>query len=524
MPLAAVLVVGGLFCFPGGAAAADVDYDKLFAPFAGSASGKNGLVVNWAVKNDVAGKTKEESEENAWLVVTPSRGGKTLPALYQEGDYLALGAPAELPLVTLEDYNFDGHDDLQLVEGMSARGAYGPVYLFNPADGNFVKSEPLSELQMLGVDKKNKLLTAHYHENACVSASRKYLVKGFDTLELVFEAGTECPDELLEKNQYRSFERSYKDGKLVLEKTDLHALNGGGEAESPAPAGADAGEKGSARLATDSFSAELPKGWNVSEEGAATIFQSDGEKPQSIVCAAFPLAKVDMDLLLQRYAPEGKKRKVSDASYLYVNNEGERCWMGVAESGDIFDICVSEPVEAMPAFLKSLETSSPDSSAAAFFKEAGTQTVVDWLAFATPDIPAGKAATAKGGAGEKQGQKMITFTGNKITAQIPAGWKAESSGQFVSFTAPEGAAGGFAAGAAIPLKSAEWEAFEKTSMTLIDKLGGKNVLDSEGSYEFQLPDNVMAITSHYNGVALLVMFRWDDDVSHELALSIELID
>lgn len=232
---AVFLVAGTLVWFPGRAVADDLNYAELFRPLAGKATGNNELTVAWTVKRDLPGKEKKGGEDAAWLVVTSSLGGKNLPPLYLEGDYAALAGMAGseiLPLVSLKDYNFDGHDDLHLAEGMSARGVYGPIHLFNPKSGGFEKSDAFSELQMVDVIPKRKRVTALYHENSCTNASREYIVRGFDTLELVFEEGTECPEDLLANDQYRSFRREYKNGTLVSEKTELHALDEDGDSDS----------------------------------------------------------------------------------------------------------------------------------------------------------------------------------------------------------------------------------------------------------------------------------------------------
>lgn len=303
-PLAALLVAGAVVCVPGQAAADDIDYDEMFTPLAGKASGNNGLTVSWTVKHEVPGREKAGGEDTAWLMVTPALDGKKLPFLHLEGDYAAVIGMADmatLSLVTLQDYNFDGHDDMSLVEGVATRGLYMITYLFNPESGGFEKSEPFSTLQMIEVDKKRKRLITQYHEGAFANSVREYVVKGFDTLELVFEEGTESPVELLDNMQYRSFRREYRDGKLVSEKTELHTLEEAGQPVSPAQEGGNSDGDGAENpdlpldapvpAATTPFSgkgirADLPDGWTAKIDGETVVFSASGGVDKGFVMAA----------------------------------------------------------------------------------------------------------------------------------------------------------------------------------------------------------------------------------------------
>lgn len=213
-PLVFLLALALLPCFSAPARAADADY----AAFKGEAEGGNGLKISWRVVADLPGKEKDDAD-NAWLVVQPSLNGKELPAVSKESDYTSL---PDLPLVYIEDFNFDGRDDLFLVEGQGTHGAYGEVQLFNPGAGRFEPSENL--IAFYTVDKKRKRLLEAYHDSACENGEREYIVKGFDELELVFEQGAECPEDLLEKNQYRAFKRAYKDGELVSEEEEIRKV------------------------------------------------------------------------------------------------------------------------------------------------------------------------------------------------------------------------------------------------------------------------------------------------------------
>lgn len=204
--------LGLAFCLPLSVHADDFDYSD----FKGEVQGENGLEVRWRVEAELPGKTKSGGEENAWLVVQPSLGGKELNALTMESEYITL---PEFQLVYIEDLNFDNHDDLFLAEGMSTQGAYGAVWLFNPESGQFVPSESFTS--MYSVDKKRKRLVDVYRDSACEGGIREYEVRGFDKLELVYEEGRECPEELMDKNQYRAFKRTYINGKLASKEEKI---------------------------------------------------------------------------------------------------------------------------------------------------------------------------------------------------------------------------------------------------------------------------------------------------------------
>lgn len=216
---AALLALLTIFCLP--AWADDEDTPDLNS-LAGSETGENGLTVSWTVEKDVPGKTKGEyGEDNAWLIVKPVLSGKDLDTLYLESDYETFLYGPPFPLVAISDFNVDGHDDLQLYESMGNRGAFGPIFLYNPQTGKFEQNETFSALTIDGVDADTKILTNWIHSSACEQVRQEQLVKGFDQLELILEEGAECPDDLLEKDQYRYFKRVYKDGKVISEETKI---------------------------------------------------------------------------------------------------------------------------------------------------------------------------------------------------------------------------------------------------------------------------------------------------------------
>ena len=517
--LVALLAAGMILRFPGQAPADDVGYDEMLAPLAGKADGGHGLSVSWEVKFEVPGQIKRDGEENAWLVVTSSLDGKNLPGLYLEGDYVALSALSDtdsFSLVALEDYNFDGHDDMRLAVGASARGTYGPIYLFNPEAGRFEKSESFSELQSPYADPNRKRVDSLVHESFCHVVMQEFVVKGFDTLELVLEEGMECPDELLEKEQYRSFRRIYENGNLISDESDLHPLDEAGEPGEP-----EAVSTTNERLVADNggFSAELPKGWTVREEDSFAIFESDGQTPQTILCRILKFENFDLDVYLQRQSRDGKWARFNGLSYVYVAPSGDRSWFAIISPGELFEIVVGEPVAALPEFLRSLRTTEETREFKIAFMDAGSREVIDWLTFATPEMPADASGNPTPSRPERAAFKP--FSGNNLKARVPDGWTIDTEGPFVHFTAPGGRDDGYAAGASIAL---DGKFINDVGMAIINELGGVNVYDFEGMLSFQIDGDQDGLIDQYGDTLLLKISQPGNKLSSSLADSIQLLE
>ena len=89
-------------------------------------------------------------------------------------------------VVFLEDYNFDGAEDLAIRDGDNS-GYGGPsyqVYLFSKTAGKFVRSSPLTNLAqgeylgMFEVDKKKKRLRTFSKSGCCWHQTKEFSVVG----------------------------------------------------------------------------------------------------------------------------------------------------------------------------------------------------------------------------------------------------------------------------------------------------------------------------------------------------------
>lgn len=213
--LAAFLALPALFCHPSLAGNAPGAARNALV---GSVIGKNGLAVSWDTEKDIPGKTKVKNQDFCWLVVKPVLDGKELDRLYMElscEDF----AGSELPVVEVEDYNLDGHDDIRLLEGTGYNGPFGPTYLYNPRTGQLEQNKTYSGFWVQKIDKDSKILHVWTFESVCAESRQELRVKGFDQLELLFEEGSQCPDETMNYEGSIYFRRVYKDGKIVSEET-----------------------------------------------------------------------------------------------------------------------------------------------------------------------------------------------------------------------------------------------------------------------------------------------------------------
>ncbi|MGI4861943.1 MAG: XAC2610-related protein [Janthinobacterium lividum] len=110
-----------------------------------------------------------------------------LPHRYFYPGAEAHSSPPDAPAIskmgiTPGDFNFDGHEDLAIENGMNA--GYGgisyDIYLFDPIRQRFFRSKAMSELasrQMLfEVDANRKLLTSWFKSGCCYQMEEKYRV------------------------------------------------------------------------------------------------------------------------------------------------------------------------------------------------------------------------------------------------------------------------------------------------------------------------------------------------------------
>jgi len=86
--------------------------------------------------------------------------------------------------VFLEDYNFDGAEDLAIRDGNNS-GYGGPsyqIYLFSPQSKKFLRNQPFTNLAqneylgMFEVDKKRKLLRTFSKSGCCFHATEEFKV------------------------------------------------------------------------------------------------------------------------------------------------------------------------------------------------------------------------------------------------------------------------------------------------------------------------------------------------------------
>lgn len=181
----------------------------------GLVKGNNGLSAAWSIQKELPGKPKPVYEEGEWLAVEASLGGKLVQTVELNGVYQGLDGKSPL---AVDDYNFDGHDDLYLYDGVNTRANYGTIFLFNPKTEKFEASEKLNALSVVSADKERKRLLCEWANSAFDSRSQEFVIKGFDEPQLVYEEGSETREDEQGKTQHIQFKRTYKDGKIISQE------------------------------------------------------------------------------------------------------------------------------------------------------------------------------------------------------------------------------------------------------------------------------------------------------------------
>ena len=262
-----------------------------------------------------------------------------------------------------------------------------------------------------------------------------------------------------------------------------------------------------------SFTAELPEGWEISEHGRQTSANSPVKVSDTIQWWTEDLEEPDLTLYLKILIKDGKLRKISEVSYIFVSEWDEgRYWVGINPEGDLLGILISRPVSAVPSFLKSLQPK--EKSWSSLLQAAKTQEVVDWLSFASEDLPASQV-TPPFAENFYDGSPTEPFSGYGFRAAVPKGWIIEHpDGNTVVFTSPKGVASGYVKGATIALP--EGSGFEEECRAHARKLGGKNIRLTEDSIKFDIPDDRKGECASRGRAVLLKVYLDDWGYSQEL--------
>lgn len=112
-----------------------------------------------------------------------------------------------------EDFNFDGYDDLMLLEGWGARLRQYEIWLFDPKSKRFIYNADLSDLMSPNADKNKKIITTWYNRG---SAARDYQYteykwKGKRLIKIL-----EVDQKGIEENKFHKIIKELHNGKLEV--------------------------------------------------------------------------------------------------------------------------------------------------------------------------------------------------------------------------------------------------------------------------------------------------------------------
>lgn len=81
-----------------------------------------------------------------------------------------------VPLVTIEDLNFDGYPDLTALRSRGASNVFGTHFLYSPADGQYHHEPVLDNLSIYTLYPEQKLISNFIHDSAATSIRELYRI------------------------------------------------------------------------------------------------------------------------------------------------------------------------------------------------------------------------------------------------------------------------------------------------------------------------------------------------------------
>lgn len=119
---------------------------------------------------------------------------------------------AEEDKIKCTDVNFDGEPDVLVEHRPAGQVRMSSVFLFDKANKNYKKNQPLSDIPCLKIDSEKSLISGEcFSSSVCDRWSEQYKIND-NSLELISTKGTYCDPATGEAYSY--FE-SYKNGHIV---------------------------------------------------------------------------------------------------------------------------------------------------------------------------------------------------------------------------------------------------------------------------------------------------------------------
>ena len=273
-----------------------------------------------------------------------------------------------------------------------------------------------------------------------------------------------------------------------------------------------------AREEANYFSAEVPKGWKFSQEGALAGFYAPDPGP-FITIITDEYENVDMAELVAQRAGENPVQLLGDElGFIFEDQSGERVWGMLADGGLYCEVSTSAKYDGLAQFLASLKSDGKTPGMDQAIKAAQSPEVLNWLQFTTPSFAGQGGPEETESETEGQADQAGVLSGTGLTAEIPNGWKVTEEGDTVLFTAADGSVS--LSAQLLPLESDDYDAFVAFSKKHAKGLGGKNIRTAEGTVEFTMPDGSTGNMSQYGKTCLLLFFFGESDEQQVLGASI----
>ena len=183
---------------------------------------------------------------------------------------------------------------------------------------------------------------------------------------------------------------------------------------------------------------------------------------------------------------------------MYEDPSGARAWGMLTKDGLFCEISSRDGFDGIKAMLASLKPGKDSPSMAQIIEVANSPEVVAWLSFADGTPENGKAEGGSSGDGA-----TTPFSGNGITASVPAGWKVSVDGGTVNFLSPDQQSG--IVTSIFPLKKSDHKGFVDAARQIAKGMNAVNIREAEGNVEFKTKEGHTGIFSQYGKKGLLIL-------------------
>lgn len=272
------------------------------------------------------------------------------------------------------------------------------------------------------------------------------------------------------------------------------------------------------------ISADLPKGWQASQEAQMVIFSSARAGCRISVFEATIEAGDPQDAARER-AGLAKASTFGPAGHGFAFvGDSDRYWF--AASGDTQVEVGATRCPAAANVLKSLRPSADASAdAGKIFGWLQAQKTFDWLAYRAEPFDLDPLVSPTGdskpmpdfshyGDASPEGETPVD-----IVADLPDGWRQTTAAAWTEFISPDGKKWLAARIYHLP-QGDDFDAYLVFSKKLAGKLGGRNVSSGEGMVSFETGEGYWGTTALYGDKCLLTITGDESDEIANLASSI----